>query len=66
MCQMATLAMSASVISRKELIELREAEDDLRIALARLTAAESAVKPLRLAIAEKVLGVKTWDDWKVR
>lgn len=54
----------AAVVTRTELIALRDAEKALSEAARVLTEAENVVKPLRLALAEKVLGVKTAQEFK--
>lgn len=50
------------VITRTELLCLREAEKKYREAVAAQTAAENIVKPLRLEFATKVLGITTSDE----
>ena len=57
-------ALQTVQVTRVELIALRDAEEAYAKANRELTAAENAVKPLRLALAEKVLGVKTADELK--
>lgn len=52
------------VVSRKEIVALRDAEEAYREAQAALTSAENAVKPLRLALAAKVLGIQSMDELK--
>lgn len=54
----------AVVVTRKELIHLRDAENALAVASQAHTLAENAVKPLRIALAEKVLGTKTEAEYR--
>lgn len=54
----------AIMVTRSELVTLRDAEQEYARAVRRVNEAEQHVKPLRLALAEKVLGIKTSDELK--
>lgn len=58
------LAPDGVVVYAAEVAALRKAEEKYRAAAEAFTAAENAVKPLRLELASKVLGVKTSDEFK--
>ncbi len=53
------------VVTADELTSLAEAEKAYTKAKEKLSAAEGDVKRLRLQLAEKVLGIKTEDEWKM-
>jgi len=57
-------AVATQTVTRKELIELRDAEETLTKASRAKSLAEHKVKPLRMALAEKVLGVKTEAEYR--
>lgn len=59
-----TTIVQTEEVTRAELLELKAAEEAYAKASKALTEAENAVKPLRLALAEKVLGIKTADELK--
>lgn len=62
--RMTPIATETVLVTRSELVALRDAEEAFAAASRALTQAENAVKPLRLALAEKVLGIKTSDELK--
>lgn len=52
------------LVTKTELLRLKKAENAFAEATKALADAERALKPLRLALAEKVLGVQSADDFK--
>ncbi len=52
-------ALATAVVTKAELIELREAEEDYSKFSKKASDAEKTVKALRLQLAEKVLGVRS-------
>jgi hypothetical protein len=61
---MPTLTTEVPTVTRKELTELRDAENTLSEASRALSAAEAKVKPLRMALAEKALGTRTEAEYR--
>lgn len=61
---MSTVATEPAIITKLELSELADAEAQYVKAKGKLSSAEENVKLLRMRLAEKVLGVKTEDEFK--
>lgn len=64
MSSLAHSDQAVATVTRKELVELRDAEQALAEASKALSAAEAKVKPLRMKLAEKTLGAMTEADYR--